>query len=202
MPTYDAVLFDFDGVLVDSEPVHFDAWVETLRPVGVSISWEGYKNNCVGISDRELLNYFGSLAVPPIEPDTLTECYARKKNTFRSKMAELDPLTPEMVEMIRSLRECKLAVVTSSGRLEVEPVLWKAGVHEFMHALVFGEDVTRRKPDPEPYLLAAARLGARNPLVVEDSVAGISSGRAAGFDVLEVTHPDEVPTRVRAALGL
>ena len=201
-PAYDAVLFDFDGVLVDSEPIHFNAWVETLRPVGVSVSWEGYKSNCIGISDRELLTYFGSLASPPLEPDTLTECYSAKKRTFGLKIAEMDPLTPETVAMIRSLRGRKLAVVTSSGRLEVEPVLRKAGVYEFMDALVFSEDVSRRKPDPEPYLLAAARLGARNPLVVEDSVAGIASGRAAGFDVLEVTHPDEVPTRVRAALGL
>ena len=117
-------------------------------------------------------------------------------------MARLDPVPPETLALIRNLNGVKMAVVTSSGRSEVEPVLRRAGVHEFLGALVFGEDVERRKPDPGPYLLAAARLGAGNPLVVEDSAAGIASGRAAGFDVLEVSHPDEVPARVRAALGL
>ena len=65
-PAYDAVLFDFDGTLVDSEPVHFEAWAETLGPSGISLTWEGYKRNCVGISDTELLHYFASLASPPL----------------------------------------------------------------------------------------------------------------------------------------
>lgn len=202
MSRYDAVLFDFDGVLVDSEPVHYGAWVDTLAPEGVTVGWEDYRRHCVGISDRELLNYFGALATPPLDWNTLSRCYTRKKEAFRDKMAALDPVPAETIGLLGSLQGIKMAVVTSSGRLEVEPILRKAGVDRMLGAMVFGEDVERRKPDPAPYLLAASRLGARAPLVVEDSAAGMASGRAAGFDVLEVSHPAAVPGQVRAALGL
>src|SRR5207249_12259483 len=90
-----------------------------------------------------------------------------------------------------------VAVVTSSGRLEVEPVLDRAGIRRHLGALVFGEDVQRHKLAPDPYLLAAARLGAVRPLVVEDSIAGVASARAAGFDVVQVASPSEVAPMVR-----
>jgi len=67
--------------------------------------------------------------------------------------------------------------------------------------VVYGEDVSRHKPEPEPYLLAAKLLSARTPLVVEDSDAGVASAQAAGFDVIRVAHPSETADALRAALA-
>jgi HAD superfamily hydrolase (TIGR01509 family) len=75
------------------------------------------------------------------------------------------------------------------------------GLRGYFQTIVGGGDVKKHKPEPEPYLLAAERLGVKNPLVVEDSAAGIASGRAAGFEVLAISHPSKVPELVRAFLA-
>ena len=81
-------------------------------------------------------------------------------------------------------------------------MLEAGGLRRFFDTVVGGESVKRHKPAPEPYLLAAERLGRKNPLVVEDSEAGLASGRAAGFEVLAIQHPGEVPDLVRRRLAL
>jgi HAD superfamily hydrolase (TIGR01509 family) len=95
----------------------------------------------------------------------------------------------------------KLAVVSSSSCSEIEPMLEAGGLRQFFRTVVGGEDVKRHKPAPEPYLLAAERLGVRVPLVVEDSESGLAAGRSAGFEVLAVKHPAEVPVLVARRLA-
>jgi beta-phosphoglucomutase-like phosphatase (HAD superfamily) len=92
--------------------------------------------------------------------------------------------------------------VTSSGQTEVEPILINAGLRDYFQAAVYGGDVKRHKPAPDPYLLAMEKLGVRTALVVEDSDAGEASARAAGLDVLRVRTPAEMPALLRAYCGL
>jgi len=197
---YDSILFDFDGVLADTEPIHWSCWADTLAPFSIALSWDTYRANCIGVADQDMLAFLATLAAPPVELERLRPRYATKKELFRQRIGEGNPCSDETVELIRSLRDYRLAVVTSSGRLEVEPVLHRAGIRSHLGALVFGEDVKRHKPAPDPYLLAAARLGAVRPLVVEDSTAGVASARAAGFDVAHVGSPAEVARVVRSRL--
>jgi beta-phosphoglucomutase len=197
---YDSILFDFDGVLADTEPIHWACWVEIVTPLGIDLSWDNYCANCIGVADLNMLEILASFANHPVDVEALRPHYARKKDLFRKRIAEANPCTPETVELIRSLADYRLALVTSSGRLEVEPVLEGAGIRQLFGAVVFGDDVTRHKPSPEPYLLAAARLGATRPLVVEDSVAGVASAKAAGFDVIQVASAAQVPGLVWGAL--
>ena len=89
----------------------------------------------------------------------------------------------------------------SSARNEVEPVLGRMGIRSCFVTCVFGEDVIRLKPYPEPYLTAASRLGVRRPLVIEDSGAGCASARAAGFEFVRVSAASAVAREVRAYLG-
>ena len=89
------------------------------------------------------------------------------------------------------LREFRMAA--DSARVEIEPPLQAGKLRGYFNALVTGEDVEHRKPAPDPYLLGARLLGARLPLVVEDSPTGIASGRAAGFEVLCVTSASSMP---------
>jgi HAD superfamily hydrolase (TIGR01509 family) len=196
---YDSVLFDFDGVLADTEPIHWACWREILSPLGIELPWDVYCANCIGVVDTDMLSFLASLGADPVE--ALRPHYPRKKELFRKRVLEADPCAGETVELVRSLRDYRLAVVTSSGRLEVEPVLQRAGIHDCFSTMVFGGDVQRHKPAPEPYLLAAARLGATKSLVVEDSEAGVVSAKAAGFDVIRVRSIAEVPAAVRSALG-
>jgi HAD superfamily hydrolase (TIGR01509 family) len=198
---YDAILFDFDGVLADTEPLHYRCWREILARYGIDLEWNVYAETCIGISDRLMLAQFCNQASPPVELQTLIDQYPLKRERFRELIASEPPFFSGCREFLDSLQHYKLAVVTSSGRLEVEPALERAGVLGRFETLVCGGDVRNHKPAPDPYLLAASRLNARHPLVIEDSEAGVQSARAARFDVVRVKSPEEVAAAVQLALS-
>jgi beta-phosphoglucomutase len=198
---YQAILFDFDGVLVDSEPVHYECWCEVLKPYGFDLDWDTYARNCIGVSDRKMLEQFAADVGPPLEFEKLLAEYPRKKEMYRRKVETVDVFQPSTLRLIESLGDYRLAVVSSSARVEVEPLLVRFGIRDRFDALVCGWEAGLLKPAPEPYLKAAELLGVTRALVVEDSAAGEASGRAAGFDVLRVTHPNEVAERVSAVLA-
>ena len=198
---YEAILFDFDGVIVDSEPVHYACWSEILRPYGFDLDWETYVRNCVGVSDRKMLENFAAEVGPPVELDMLVAEYPRKKQMFRQRMETADVLHPDTDAFLRGLDGYKLAVVSSSARPEVEPTLVRFGLRERFDVLVCGWEAAKLKPAPDPYLKAAELLGVTRALVVEDSAAGEASGRAAGFDVVRISAAADMADRVRAALN-
>lgn len=200
---YEAVLFDFDGVLVDSEPVHWLCWNEILAPFGASLDWDRYCANCIGVSDREMISTLCSQFDPPLPFDEIWSQYPRKKELFRERMAKPGTVPAEVVDLVRNLREeYLLAVVTSSGKIEIEPILEFAGILPCFTTAVYGGDVKHLKPAPDPYLLAVQRLGIQRALVVEDSEAGLAAGRAAGLDVLHIPLQSNMCTAVREKLGL
>ncbi|HEX8986231.1 MAG TPA: HAD family phosphatase [Bryobacteraceae bacterium] len=197
---YDSILFDFDGVLVDSEPVHWRAWAEVLRPHGIDLDWETYRRIAIGVSDPKLFELFGALAHPPVESKVVVDEFRTKQQIFLRLMRSDTGIAPGVAALVKSLQNYRLALVTSSFLSEVEPVLDAAGIRPCFAAVIASEDVAAHKPAPDPYLTAALRLGARRPLVVEDSDAGVESARAAGFDVIRVAGPDELADAVRTAL--
>jgi len=200
MAAYEAILFDFDGVLVDSEPLHFACWRKTLAPLGVNLDWKTYLTRCRGISDRNLLEVLSTLHDPPLDLNLLFELYPRKKERFRQLILEGEPIIQEVRALLESLAGYHLALVSSNGRAEVEPVLTAARVGHYFDVVVCREDAPRPKPAPDPYRKAAELLGVAKALVVEDSITGAASGRAAGFDVVVVPSVQEMPALVRVAL--
>jgi HAD superfamily hydrolase (TIGR01509 family) len=189
-PVYDALLFDFDGVLADTELVHYACWRDALLPFGLEIEWPWYQANCVGIADHVLAPSFG-VGDPP-------RLVAEKQQRFRDALAASPPFLPETEALIRELAVAyKMAVVSSSFRSEIAPPLERAQLDHYFGAILCGDDVTRLKPAPDPYLRAAELLGAVNPLVIEDSDAGVASAEAAGFDVLRVAGPERMPQELR-----
>ncbi|MBM3811741.1 MAG: HAD family phosphatase [Acidimicrobiia bacterium] len=199
---YQAILFDFDGVLVDSEPVHFECWNRVLAPFGLAISWDDYEAHCVGVSDRTMVQRLCDLSGKSDAFNDIWSRYAHKKQLFRERMLAEVPMPDSTRKLLKNLNGYRLAVVSSSGRTEVEPPLEAAGVWPRFETIVCGDDVTALKPDPEPYRLAAERLGIQRALVVEDSQAGLASGRAAGFDVVHVTSPATMAEQVLRALDV
>ena len=202
MPEFDAILFDFDGVLADTEPVHWTCWAEVLRTLGVTLEWEFYRDQGIGIDDREMLRMLAASSEPPRTWETMWALYPAKKDLYRGRMAAAPPFLPDTAALIESLSgDYPLAVVSSSSTEEIEPMLEAGGLRQFFRTVVGGNQVKVQKPSPEPYLLAAERLGVRRALVLEDSAAGMASGRAAGFEVLAVTHATEMPRLLRERLA-
>jgi beta-phosphoglucomutase len=196
MPAFQAIFFDFDGVLIDSEPVHWACWREVLLPIGVSLEWEFYRDHCIGIDDREMLRMIAGRR----DWHELWAEYPKKKELFRSKMMAAPPFPTSLAGTLQRLKpKYKLAVVSSSSCQEIEPLMVRAELRAYFDTVVGGGDVVKQKPDPEPYLLAASRLGVTSAVVLEDSQAGMTAGRAAGFEVLPVRHPEDVPSVLSTA---
>ena len=199
MQSYEAILFDFDGVLVDSEPVHWECWQEILAPFGASLDWDTYSEHCIGITDRAMLAFLCELSDPPLDIERLWAEYPRKKQMFRDRMTHADALAPAVRDLVDELRRTHLvAVVTSSANTEVEPILETAGILTKLDAVVYGNDVLRHKPYPDPYVLAMRRLGVARGLAIEDSRAGVQAARAAGLDVIELRRQSDLVSEVRA----
>ena len=191
-------LFDFDGVLADTEPVHHRAWNHTLKPLGIQLDWDYYRQNFVGISDIVALRDRLALSKLPIG----TTWSLRNRLSFVRDWPRPQPFSGHRSMLRNCLGSYRLAVVSSSYKSEVEPPLVRAGIREYFQLLVTAEDVHHFKPSPEPYLLAAKKLGASRPLVIEDSDAGVASGQAAGFEVMRVSSVESVGREVLERLGL
>ncbi len=186
---WDALLFDFDGVLADTERIHHRSWNLALEPSGVQWDWDYYQKHCVGVADALLVES--------------ADYVARKQRIFQEQLEVSQPFCVDTVSLISELSDIyKLAVVSSSFRKDVEPPLARVSLRDYFQTIVTAEDVQNLKPAPEPYLLGASRLAAKRPLVIEDSDSGVAAGKAAGFDVLRVSSVANVAREVRDYLAL
>ena len=196
---YDGLLFDFDGVVVESEPIHFKCWLELLVPLGINPTWEWFAANCVGIADTELFDTIAALN-PSANGDQVGAVYPAKTALYRETMRVKPPFAPGIHRLLKDLTLAGLphGLVTSSSQEEVIPILQVGGLN--FNPRIFRDDVTYRKPHPEPYLKAAAALGGRRILAIEDSEHGANSARAAGLDVLKIANAQELDAKLRLAL--
>ena len=196
---YDGLLFDFDGVVVDSEPIHFNCWLEVLDPLGIRPTWKWFAANCVGIADTELFETIAALN-PAANGDQVRAVYPAKTSLYRETMRVSPPFAPGIHRLLEELTLAGLpqGLVTSSSAEEVIPIL-QVGWLNF-NPRIFRDDVTFRKPHPEPYLKAAAALGGCRILAIEDSEHGATSARAAGLEVLKIANAQELDAKLRLAL--
>ena len=184
-----AILFDMDGVLVDSEPAHAAATNDALRQLGLpEVDAAGYERAFFGRPDHEsFAAYFARIGQPA---NRLDDALHLKQEAFaRRFLAEVRPFE----DGIEALREAHargylVAVVTGARRSELLLVLERFSLGELVDTALSADDVERGKPDPLPYLMAAQRLGIDPDacLVVEDTPAGVEAARAAGMTCLAV----------------
>jgi HAD superfamily hydrolase (TIGR01509 family) len=197
-----ALLFDFDGVLADTEPLHFACWKKLLAEKGIALEWDYYQTKCIGISDRDMLSALGKIGPITYSIDELLPLYPLKKEAFSDLCAQTQLISPDLKQELTSLSDYRMAVVTSSGRTEIEPILKREGILELMGSAIYGNEVKALKPDPEPYRTAIERLGATRAIAFEDSEAGIASAHAAGCEVVVVRHASELPELIRSVVRL
>lgn len=203
-----AVIFDFDGIVADTEKLHYLAFERILAPMGLGIEWEEYVRACIGFDDRDVFRLRLGGAGDAPDGEALVALVDRKAHAFIDLVQEQGaPLYPGVWTLIRRLREADVPLAVCSGALrsDIEAVLRAAGVGQSFEIMVTAEEVERSKPDPESYRLALQRLRERHPareiraervVAIEDTPAGIAAAQGAGLSVLAVTN-----THARDELG-
>ena len=185
-----AVIFDMDGVLVDSQPYHFKADIDTMAEYGVIKDQKFYEAFAGTLTDnrmRTLRDMFG-LDVPA------EELIEKREKMILDIMANEDikPISgiPELLRSIKALG-LKTAVASSSGIELIKLVLDRLGIAVYFDSITSGNDVKRGKPDPDVFLLAAERIGVnpRECFVVEDSENGVKAAKSAGMKALGYVNP-------------
>lgn len=200
---YDAILFDFDGVLADTERLHWKCWRTLLEPCGIPLEWSDYRRSCVGVANRIMLEKLALRAPQPVvDIRELLALNPRKREMFQQVTASLPVINAGTVSCILAISDYKKAVVSSSSGYEVRSALLSAGILDSFGVVVCGEDVSVHKLGPEPYRYAAALLSVHRPPVVEDTEIGVRSGREAGFDVLLIFLPQRLGFELNERLRL
>jgi len=201
-----AAIFDFDGVLVDSEPLHFRALRDALAPEAITIDEQEYAREYLAYDDRGGIRTALERHGQPWDGERIETIALRKARLFQALLPSV-PWLPGARELVLGLERAGLPLAIASGalRAEIEAILSAGGLRGAFRAVVGAEDVTSGKPHPEPYLRALAALAATATglrasecLVVEDSMPGIAAARAAGMTVVAVTNSYPAP-RLSAA---
>jgi beta-phosphoglucomutase len=199
-----AVIFDFDGIIVDTEPIHYRAFQEVLAPLRLGYSWQDYLDHYIGFDDRDALRNAFATVGKTLTNGELVRLVEEKGAVFQRIISSgaVEPY-PGVVELLRALSgRIPLALCSGALPTDIDPILMRLGINGIFDAIVTAADVQSSKPDPESYELAVARLKEAHPhrgiipencLAIEDTPAGIASAVGAGLKVLAVanSYPEE-----------
>ncbi|HVO11096.1 MAG TPA: HAD family phosphatase [Vicinamibacteria bacterium] len=190
-----AVVFDFDGVIVDSEPVHFAALREALLEEGVAITREEYWGIYLAYDDRNAIRLALEHHGQPASRERLDRIEGRKVARFAELIPGIAVFEGARELVCAASAEVPVGIASGARHEEIEAILSDLGLREAFAVIVGSQDVPRTKPDPAPYLEAARLLAVRRPglqpgdcVAFEDSVPGIVSARGAGMKVVGVAH--------------
>lgn len=197
-----ALVFDFNGVLVDDEPVHLRLFQRVLAEEGLRLAAEEYYGELLGFDDRGVFAALLARAGRPTDAAAIARLIARKASYYQEVMRRDGyPFFSGAVELVRAAAAARMMLGLVSGALreEVEQALRQGGVRDAFKAVVAAEDVIGGKPDPQGYVRALEELNALPPppdrllhphevLAIEDSPAGLAAAAAAGLVTLGVAH--------------
>jgi len=197
MPTWPrAVLFDFDGVIVNSEPLHFLAFHEVLAAEKIELSEAEYYREMLGFDDRGAFKHIFAARGRELDPRTFLRVLTRKSEAMMELIhrRKLEAL-PGAEQFVRALwRHCPLGVCSGGLREEIEVMLQGVALRDCFSVIVAAEDVDKGKPDPAGYVLTATRLSEKSKrelkpadcLIVEDAPSVIRPVKALGYPTLAV----------------
>src|SRR5438477_6558061 len=203
-----ALIFDFDGVIADDEPLHLAAFQEALAAEGITLSREAYYARYLGFDDHDAVVEALREAGRPAPPERVRALMAAKADRFLGLVRAGTPIFPGVPTFVRAAAvRVPLAVASGALRHEIELILAQAGLADCFAAIVSAEEVSAGKPSPEGFIRALERLRVRLPdlaprdcLVVEDSQPGLERARRAGTRCLAVTNSYPAAEVARGAL--
>ncbi len=200
-----AIVFDFDGVIVDSEPLHYRAFIDVLRKWQVGFNYHQYVERYAGFDDREA---FCAMFADGPNPDLrqldaalISQLCAQKADAFQTVLCQGIDTIPGILDFIvQAGRDLPMAIASGATLRDIEPILDRLGLTHQFDPVITADDVRRSKPDPATYRLAVQGLNQRLPqrailpadcVAIEDTPAGIESARRAGLNTvgLTTTHP-------------
>ena len=192
----DAVLFDFDGVVVDSEPLHLAAFRVFAERLGVTISQAEYDSVYIGFDDRDAFRELYRVAGRALDGETLNGLIEEKAGVFeritRERAAAGALALPGAVDLIDAVVEAGMPRAIGSGatRADIELMLGLIGRRDVFEVIVSADDVAKSKPNPETYVRCCGLLGVEpgRAVVLEDTVAGLQSAAAAGCRTVAVAN--------------
>ncbi len=197
-----AVIFDFNGIIVDDEPIHFELFQRVLHEEGIALSEDDYYERYLGFDDRGAFTNIYRELKRALDDGKLSRLIDRKALYYQEAIAKKMNVFPGVAQLISSLsKSLPLAIASGALRHEIDTILIGLKLQPYFRVIVSSEDVKAGKPAPEIFLTALARLNAQpgtrgkieaaDCLVIEDSREGIRGARRAGMKCLAVTnsHP-------------
>jgi beta-phosphoglucomutase len=182
-----AIIFDLDGTLVDTEPLHFKCFREVLAAEQIELERDDYFQRLIGYNDRECC-----------APEVIDQLIARKAARYMELIHGEDLFYPAAQDFVRRCAaRLPLVLATGTLRVEAETILRRAGLRPLFLAVVSAEDVEHSKPSPDAFIKALHHLQALQPppaieagqcLVIEDTAAGVDAARRAAMKVLAIAH--------------
>jgi beta-phosphoglucomutase-like phosphatase (HAD superfamily) len=192
-----AVVFDFDGVLANSEPLHFRAFRDVAAQHGLSLSETAYYTRYLGYDDVGAFRAIAADAGVPLHDDDLRLLVGKKAQLLEALERDTTLLFPgAKAAASRMAAVGPMAIASGALRAEIERVLGREGMRDWFQVVVAAEDTPASKPDPAPYVLAVEALSFRSGLrlqgpdcvAIEDSRWGLESARRAGLKTIGITH--------------
>ncbi|MBI4784500.1 MAG: HAD family phosphatase [Oscillatoriophycideae cyanobacterium NC_groundwater_1537_Pr4_S-0.65um_50_18] len=196
-----AVLFDFNGVIINDEPLHQKLIEQILLEENLRPKAGEFRQFCLGRSDRACLKDLLANRGRVVTEDYMTNLIARKSRAYQQQLAEIDklPIYPGLSDLIFQIRAAQMpmAIVSGAVRSEIDLVLNRVDLAPYFPVIVSGDEIQTSKPDPEGYLLGVDRLNQHYPnlhlkpqecLAIEDTPAGIQAAKQAGMQVVGVAN--------------
>lgn len=181
------VIFDVDGVLIDTVPYHFSAWKKLFTEQGVNFTMDDYVKKVNGLPRLTGIKNI----MPRVNLSTL-EKLAAKKQVFFADMVSSKPPSPlpGVLKLLNHLKKKGVLLAAASSSKNAPVLLKNSGLAEFLNTIVGGEDFTKPKPDPELFLIASSRLNVMPStcVVVEDAHFGIQAGKNAGMKTIGILY--------------
>lgn len=201
-----AVIFDFDGVIADTEPLHFKAFNIVLAKFGIEITTESYYTDYLGFTDYDCFRFVAEKNSLGLDEKMLNDLIQKKCKVFAELVKNDGGIIEGVCPFLKMLRENNIPLAICSGALlcDIEETLAGAELRQFFETIVAADDVEKGKPHPQGFLLALQRLNeltSQEPIptdsciVIEDSRWGLQAARAAEMHTIAVTnsyHADEL----------
>lgn len=203
-PVLRSVIFDFNGILVDDEPIHMELFQKVLGEEGMTLTEKDYYARYLGLDDRGAFKAAYRDHGRKIDEAMLAELVRRKARHYRETIGKRMVVFPGVKQLVPELSSrFPLAIASGALRGEIDLILQSIGLNTYFQVIISAEDVSEGKPSPEIFLTALRALNQRSPgghpilptecLVIEDSREGVLGARRAGIKCLAVTnsHPAE-----------